>query len=131
MALVMPNVGEAVLLQNLLNKTAPQDQLVKLFVNDVTPAKGDTAATYTEASGHGYAAKALAGADWTVTPGAPTVAAAPEQEWTFTGALGLVYGYMVVQAGSGILLWAERFTSAFTVTVNGDQIKVTPQFTAQ
>jgi hypothetical protein len=132
MALVVPNAGEDVMLQNILNKTAPENQTLKLYTNNITPAETDTAGTYTEASGSGYAAKSLTGASWTVTPGAPTTAAAAQQTWTFTGALGNVYGYFVVQATSGIILWAERFTGApFNVANNGDEIKVTPQFTGE
>jgi hypothetical protein len=132
MALLVPNAAEDVILQNILNKTAPQDQRLKLFTNNVTPAETDTEASYTEAAGNGYSDVALNGAAWTVTPGNPTSAAAAQQTFTFTGALGNVYGYYVVQQTSGKILWAERFTGApFVINNNGDQIKITPQFTGE
>lgn len=133
MALVVPNAAEDVMLQNILNKTAPQNKTLKLFTNNITPAETDTAATYTEASGNGYAAISLSTpASWTITPGNPTTAAYPEQVFTFTGALGNVYGYYVVETVSGIIQWAERFpTAPYNIANNGDQIKITPQFTGE
>jgi hypothetical protein len=52
------------------------------------------------------------------------------QVWTFTGALGNVYGYYITDAAETTLLWAERFTGApFNVQNNGDTITVTLQLT--
>lgn len=133
MALVVPNVGENIFLAAGLNKTAGQDQTLKLFATNVTPAETDTAGSYTVATGGGYVDKSLAGASWTITNGNPTSAAFAQQTWTFTGALttnATVFGYFVVQASSGTLLWAEAFTS-FTPATNGDQILLTPQITAE
>ena len=134
MTLVVPNVGEGVALAAFLNKTAPQDQVLKLFKNDVTPGEADTAATYTEATFTGYSSKPLTGATWTVTPGAPSTASYPQQSFT-SGAdqtAQSIYGYYVVQATSGTLLWAERFTGApYVIQNNGDAILVTPQFTLE
>ena len=125
MALVVPNVGEAVMLALILTPNLT----LKLYTNNITPGETDTDSTYTEASGSGYLAKALVFADWTITPGAPSEAAAPQQTFTFSGALGAVYGYFVIRASDGVLLWAERLTTApFTVANSGDQIKITPRF---
>jgi len=132
MSLLVPNVGEDVMLQNILNKTAPQNGRLKLYTNNITPAETDVTATYTEAAGFGYADILLSPASWTITPGGPTSAAYPEQTFTFTGALGNVYGYFVPQTTSTILLFAERFTTGpFLIANSGDQIKVTPQFTGE
>ena len=131
-ALLVPNAAEDVMLQNILNKTAPQDGRLKLYTNNITPAETDTEASYTEAAGFGYADILFSPASWTITPGAPTSAAYPQQTYTFTGALGNVYGYYVVQTTSGKILFAERFsTGPFNMVNNGDQIKVTPQFTGE
>ena len=131
MALVVPNVGEGRALNNFLNKVAPQDQTLKLFATNVTPAETDTTGSYTEATGGGYASKALTGASWTVTEGAPSDGTAAQQTWTFTGPLTTnptVFGYFVIQTTSTILMWAEAFTS-FTPANNGDQILLTPKIT--
>lgn len=131
MALLVPNVGEVIALKALLNNTAGQDQTLKLFATNVTPAETDTAGSYTEAAGGGYASKSLAGASWSFTSGAPSHADFAQQTWTFTGALttnATVFGYFVIQTGSGTLLWAEAFSS-FTPANNGDQILLTPVIT--
>lgn len=130
MALLVPNQGEQIALEALVGKTAGQNLILRLYTSNTTPAETDTEATYTEASGNGYAAITLTAASWTVTPGAPTEAAYAEQTFTFTGALGNVYGYYFTQVTSGKLVWAERFTGApFNIANNGDQIKITPKIT--
>lgn len=133
MALLVPNVGENIALSYLVGKTTTvRDLIYRLFATNVTPAETDTAGSYTEATGGGYASKTLTGASWTVTNGAPTSAAYAQQDWTFTGPLttnGTVYGYYVTRATDGDLVLAEAFTS-FTPTANGDKILLTPQITA-
>lgn len=96
MALVVPNAAEDVMFQNILNITAPQTLKLKLYTNNYTPVEGSTESNYTEAAGNGYAAISLTPGSWTITPGAPTSAAFPQQTFTFTGNLGNVYGYFIV-----------------------------------
>lgn len=134
MTLVVPNVGEGIALNNFLNKSAPENQTLKLYQNNITPGETDTAATYTEATFTGYASKALTGASWTITTGAPSSAAAAVQTFTSSAdqALQNVYGYFVVQTTAGTLMWAERFTGApYAIQNNGDNIAVTPQITLE
>lgn len=132
MTILVPNTGEVIALSYLVNKVAtPENLIYKLFATNVTPAETDTAATYTEAAGGGYAALTMTGASWTVTGGAPSSAAYAQQTWTFTGALttnATIYGYFVIRATSVDLVLAETFTS-FTPTANGDNIKLTPTIT--
>ena len=132
-ALVVPNQGETILLEALVNKTAPQNLSLHLNSNNVTPAETDTEAAYTEMSGNGYAAvNPLTPASWTATPGAPSSIAYPEQTFTFTGAAGNCYGYYIKQVTSGKLVWSERFSGApWVINNNGDQIKVPPTITAE
>ncbi len=132
MTLLVPNASEVIIMENFLNKTAPEDLVLKLYSSDTTPAETDTDATYTETSGGGYGDIALTAANWTVTPGNPTTAVYPEETFTFTGAVGNVYGYYVVQAISGDLMWAERFTSApLNIQNSGDEIRITLQITLE
>jgi hypothetical protein len=129
MALVFSNTGEHIVLEALVNRTAPQDLVLRLYTSDTTPAEDDTAATYTEATGNGYSAITLAGASWGAASGGSI--ACSQQTFTFTGALGNVYGYYMTQASSGTLVYAERFTDGpYAIANNGDQIKVTPTITA-
>jgi len=132
MTLLVPNVGENIALSYLIGKTTTvRDLIYRLFATNVTPAETDTAGSYTEAAGGGYASKTLTGASWTVTNGAPTEAAYAQQTWTFTGTLTTnptVYGYYVTRVTDADLVLAETFTS-FTPTNNGDQILLTPKIT--
>ena len=131
MTLLVPNVGEQVMLEAFLNKTAPQNLVLKLYTSNTTPSESDTASTYTEATGNGYAPASLVSSNWTTTPGNPTVSSHPQVTFGFTGALGNVYGYFVVQAVSGVLMWAERFPSAINIQNNGDQIAITPSISLE
>lgn len=132
MALVVCNNGESVALSYLVGKTTVvRDLIYRLFATNITPAETDTAGTYTEAAGGGYASKTLTGASWTVTPGAPTSASYAQQTWTFSGALTTnttVFGYYVTRVTDADLILAEAFTS-FTPANNGDLINLTPAIT--
>lgn len=129
MAGLVPNAGEEIALTRFL-KTS--DETLKLFVNDYTPVEGSVAGDFTEMSTQGYAAKTLTAASWVVTPGAPSSGAYAQQTWTFDGTGGstIVYGYFVIDAGTGTIMFAERFTTPPTIANVGDQIKVTPTITA-
>lgn len=129
-ALLMPNQGEVVTLEALVNKVAPQALRLKLYKNDVTPADANTESAFTEATFTGYTYIDLTTGSWTVTGGAPTEATFPQQ--TFTSSSNQttenIYGYFVTQQTSGKLVWAERFTDApYPITNNGDAIKITPK----
>lgn len=126
MTLKLVDGGENTMLLAFINKTAQSSDLyMELFTSNTTPADTDVIGTYTLATGFGYAQKQLAGASWTVSGGVATFAA---QTWTFTGALGNVYGYLYRLGTSGVLVIAERFTNGpYNVTTNGDTITVNPR----
>lgn len=132
MTILVPNTGEVIALQYLTNKVAtPENLVLCLFATNITPAETDTFATYTLATGGGYADITLTGANWTVTGGAPSSAAYAQQTFTFTGALttnGTVYGYLYKRGTSGDLVAVETFAS-FTPAASGDNIKITPSIT--
>lgn len=132
MTMVVPDDGEGLALANFLNKTAPQDQKLCLYSNNITPAETDTAATYTISAWTGYADIALTGATWTVTQGAPSHADYAQQTFTSTAGSQSAanYGYFVKQTTSGKIMWAERFAGApYTIVNNGDNIQITPVIT--
>ena len=129
MAIVAPDVSEVEALKAVVGHTAMgATWTLKLFTNNVTPGESDTAGTYTEATGSGYAAKTLTGSSWTVATAAGTTSATyAQQTWTFTGALGNVYGYYYIRADTGVLMTAERFTNGpYNIQNNGETISVTP-----
>lgn len=132
MALNVPTVGSNAILEMIVNKTAPQNPVAKLYKNNITPSDTDTAATYTEATFPGYAAITLTGASWN-TASAESISYGSQQTWTCSGvSTDDIYGYYIVQTTSGILLWSERDASApFAVRNSGDAIKLTPTITAE
>jgi hypothetical protein len=131
MALNFPDTGENLSLEMITNKTAPQNLLLKLFKNNITPSDTDTAGTYTEATFPGYAAITLTGASWGAAA-AGTITYSAQQTFTCSGAAtDDIYGYYVVQASSGTLLYSERDGSApFAIRNSGDAVKITPTISA-
>ena len=131
MPLLIPAVGENKLLEFQLGKATPGDQTLKLYTNNITPGDSDTAATYTEMTGLGYAAKTLSKGSWSVSQ-VSSVAEGVYAQQTFSfnaGTAATIYGYFVVDSTSGVLLWSERFATSKTVQNQGDEIKITPKFT--
>ncbi len=133
MSLILSDLGAGELLRRALNNDFPvggQDLTLHLYINDHTPQDTDTAATYSEASGGGYAAKPLTTGDWSIYNDAGIMAAAfAQQIFEFTGPLDLdatIYGYFVTDS-AGTLLWAERAPAVFTPAVLGDIMRVTPE----
>lgn len=128
MSIVVPNVGEQVVLQDYL-QDGPLT--LKLYSNNYTPVEGSTAASFTEVSGGGYVAKTLAAIGWTITPADPSFATFIAQVFGFTGptnAPGTIYGYYIVDA-SNVVRWAERFPSAVVpfTPIAGSSINITPR----
>lgn len=118
MALLVPNVGEVVLLTDLLNGANTREAwTLKLFKTNVTPAETDTAGSYTVADFTGYSDKTLTrttgGSTWaTPTTSSGTTSsqynAGTPQSWSATSAQ-TVYGYYFVGATSAVLILAENF----------------------
>ena len=134
MTIVVPNTGEAIALEYLVNKDAPENLVLRLFVNNITPAETDTAVTYTECAEAGYAAITLTGASWNTTPGAPSdVTYNAQQTFTFTGTPPTgqtIYGYYYTRLTSADLVAAELAGTPFTVANTNDTVKITPSITA-
>lgn len=132
MTLVLPNQGEQISLEALVGKTAGQNLVLRLYKSNTTPNESTTESSLTEADFTGYSAITLTASSWSYTAGDPGTLAYAQQ--TFTSSAGsqsqAVYGYYVTQVTSGKLVWVERFTDGpYTITNNGDTIKVTLQFT--
>jgi hypothetical protein len=129
MPLLVPDVGEGRMLKAVVNHTAPENLVLRLYSSNTTPAETDTHTTYTEATFTGYSAATLTGASWSITEGAPSYASYAQQTFTSTSAQATqnIYGYILRQTTSGILMWAERFSDGpYPITNNGDAIRVTP-----
>ncbi len=132
MAGVLVNQGEDIFLKAGVNKTAGQNLILKLYKNNVTPAEADVEGGYTEADFTGYSNVTLTGASWTATPGAPSQVTYAQQSFTSSAdqSTQSIYGYFLVQASSGLLVAAERFSDGpYPISFLGDIVKVTPKIT--
>jgi hypothetical protein len=131
MPLNFPDVGENLALEMIVNRTAPQNLVLRLYRSNTTPSDTDTAGTYTEASFPGYSAITLTGASWNAAASG-TIAFGSQQTFTCSGtSTDDIYGYYVTQTTSGILLYSERDASApFAVRNSGDNVRLTPTISA-
>lgn len=132
MALLIPDVGEVVLLNSMLRTTTPEAQTLKLYKNDISPAEGDTAGTYTESTLGSYAAAALTRNSWgaAATNAGVTSTSYAAQLFSFTSGTEVIVGYYVVGTTSAILLWAERIYPTPGNTFYGanlDTLSITPR----
>jgi hypothetical protein len=128
MSVIITNTGKQKALEYFVGKdTSPESLVLKLYSNNYTPTVDDVVSSYTEVTGGGYASKSLTSSSWSIDSG---IASYPQQSWTFTGSAGSVYGYYVVSATSSDLLFAEKFPNGpYTVSTNGDIIRVTLSLT--
>lgn len=105
---------------------------LKLYKNVVTYSAGLTAASFTEATFTGYAAKTLSSASWVVTSGDPGIASYNAAQ-TFTSSatqtLQTIYGWYIIHPANGQLLGYEQFDAGVDITANGDAIEFTPKLT--
>ena len=132
MALVLPDQGEALVLEAITNKTAPQNLKLKLFKLPASdPGETATESSFTEADFTGYSEDASI--TWGRASGSPTTITGDKS--TFTSSAGSqnqdVYGYYLVQTTSGKLVCYEYFTGGpYNIANNGDKIEVTPSISA-
>ncbi|PQO33163.1 hypothetical protein C5Y96_09900 [Blastopirellula marina] len=133
MALVVPSSGENLILAWALTDATPENLTLKLFKNDITTIDGDTVAgDFTEADFTDYAAKTLTRDGWnSITQDANNKSLATyssTQSWTCGTTGNTIYGYFIVGASSGTLVWAEKFATS-TVLSENVQLSVLPKFT--
>lgn len=130
MTLVVVTNGDQVLLNTGL--AFGNTLSLRLYTNNITPSKSDLLATYTQASGSGYAAISMPRGSWVFSntgAGGNGNAQYPAQSWTFTGAI-TVYGYYIVDSSSGLLMWAERFAGAPLTFAAAGVLTITPYIEA-
>lgn len=128
MAGVTPDVGEVELLKRGVNKSTPDDLILKLYTNNKTPAEADVVGDYTECTATGYSAKTLTGANWTVeTTDGVSEASYSQQTFSLTES-ATVYGYFITNNAETILICAEKFSDGpYNIPFGGGDIKVTPK----
>ena len=127
--MVVPDEGERRLLEYIVNKTAPTNLVLHLYINSVSlSGETFTASSFTEANASGYASETLVGSNWTVATDGGVTTAVYNTTITFMFDVGQsVYGYYVTNTSGGIL-WAEEFPGApFNLPAGGGEISVRPQ----
>jgi len=132
MGLIIPNEGELELLDKMLKVAlaVDEDYVLKLYKNNYTPTATSTSSDFTEADFDGYSEKTLVRASWnaSVTVSGKASTSYPQQTWTCGSVTNDIYGYFVMGADSGKVLWAERFANTKTLEEN-DVINLTLRFT--
>lgn len=95
-----------------------ENMTLKLRSDGATPAAGDTAGTYTEATFTGYSAKTLTAQQGVSLWPAPTTVSTVTSSaygttltWAATSTQTIT-GYFVVGATSGTLFWSENFAAS-------------------
>jgi hypothetical protein len=127
MSLVVPDVGEELLLRYIVGETAPGDPRLKLFTNDLTPDEDTVIGDITEAVDGGYSAITLdaGGGPWAFATSGTGVTSAtyPQQTFNFVGGAD-IFGYFITDS-LGALMWLERFATApKTIPGGGGPIKI-------
>lgn len=108
-----------------------ENYTLKLYKSNTTPDQSSVAGDFTEADFTDYTAKTLTRTGWGAASTVSNKASATygsAQTWTCGATGNTIYGYFVVGATSGTLLWAERFGTA-RVLADTDQLSFTPTFT--
>ena len=123
--------GEVILLDLLTNHGtySPENLVLKLFKNDLTPGDDCTESSFTEADFEGYVPITLTGASWTLTANAPSTGTFSVQTFSSTSdqTLQYIYGYWVEQATSEKAIGGERFSDGpYGILLDGDFVEVTP-----
>lgn len=132
MALVVPNSSEVIMLRYITNNDAPENISICLFSNDIMPDENSTEDTFTEVIGNGYSSQNLMPGSWNFIIGTPSSAEHTEIIWNLSADTGPVYGYYIIRATGGELMWAERFPKGpFVIDTNGDEIRVKPILTLE
>lgn len=127
---LVPNVGESKMLQGIINAADPENLVLRLYKNDVTPGSTMTLADYTEATFTGYASVTLSSGDWVITSPYPAMAAYSSGV-PFTCAATTsetIYGFYLTEVNSSTLMWSERFDAApRMMTYPNDALTIKPR----
>jgi hypothetical protein len=100
----------------------PPSYSMGLFFTNFYPNETTALGSFTEVSGGGYARKVLTPASYTMANGDPTTATFTTLTWTFSAAVGNIYGYFIVDTVSGLLTVAERFSAPVNIDAVGKQV---------
>ena len=118
----------ALFLERLLNTgtgATPENLILRVFKNNITPASTMTVADFAEATFAGYVAVTLTSADWTISHDGTFGFATASSGVMFASSATTdetVYGYYMTGVNSSTLYWAQAFPAAFRVYNLGDAV---------
>lgn len=126
---VVANVGELVLLDNLLKDSSAENWTQKQYKNDVTGDASSTASTFTQCDYSGYASRTLTRSAWSTaaTVGGKATATQSAGSTTCTASSQTVYGLYTVGSTSGTLIYSLRFDNP-RVLFSNDVLTISPTF---
>lgn len=109
-----------------------RDLQLKLYTNDYVPTKNSLSSDFVELVDANYVYLPLPGVRWSVSDvlGTLTATFLDIHQYLFTTAFAggaKIYGYFVVDA-TGVLVFSERATSAYTPLISGVRYNVAPKF---
>ena len=137
-AALIPIESRRLMLSTMLNMRQPEDQLLKLYKNDISPSETDVSEDFVEATYPGYQSILLYGAEWVEDTveheefgTCPQVSYDPQVFMctnTKDQAPEKIYGYYIVQEESNLLLWAVRFKydTVYYMGNDGDSLTISP-----
>lgn len=132
MALIVPASGENLLLTWALTDATTENLELKLFQSDISIDDESVAGDFAEADFSDYAEKTLNRSGWDSVSQDVNDKASIQydttQSWTCGATGNTIYGYYVVGATSGTLVWAEKFAESQVLT-DGVQLSLLPRFT--
>lgn len=129
MAGLLIESGALELAQNVLAQTNAVELQIHLYVNNYTPLWTSSLSNFTECTATGYFAQQIDPTYWTFSGGStpPVVATAVPVLWTFTAGLSnVLYGYYLININTGVLYFAEKFTSSYAIPSGGGSYVVVP-----
>lgn len=132
MSFIVPLVGSMALINKMLIAALYTDEgyTLKLFQNNASINAYTATSDLQEANFSGYEPVLLTRAQWKAPVLVGTKAVClyeNEITWTAGAISNTIYGYYVVESGSGVLLWCYKFEQEYFMS-DGDTLIVQPSF---
>lgn len=129
---MVPIEGEIKLLEYMLNVTASDNPMLKLYSNNVTLSRTTILSDFTECSDISYVAIELLPAGCVIAADVDcSLATYAEQTFTFAGAQN-VYGYYVTNHAGTKVIWAKAsLCIPIQIPSTGGTVVIRPRFTGR
>jgi len=131
MPLIVPDVGEVIILDSMLAGIGIAGWFVLLYENNLTPDQDTVFTDFVEATYDGYAAQPVNFGSASIVGHKGTIVGSAPLSFVVatTGSPDTIYGYLVADANTGEVVYAEKFASPQVMENAGDTINITLSFT--